>query len=84
MDEITVVIPAQTYDPDKYMGINGRCYLEEALDKAGHLNSRVSAFGDTTIDGTIYASKNDFGSYVIEEAFAEGKDITVTLVKVYK
>lgn len=78
---ITVTIPAQTFDQNKYVGAGCRCYLEEALDKAGYASARVSGFGRTKIGHKWYAPSEPFESPLLREAFERGEDVTVTLIE---
>lgn len=76
---ITVTIPPQKYDKEKYLGHGCRCYLEEALDKAGYKGATVYGVGRTEIEGKFYVTKEEFGGGVLQYAFAKGKSVTVNL-----
>lgn len=78
--QITVTIPAQKYDKDKYLGHGCRCYLEEALDKAGYPGSIVHGVGRTTIGNQHYVPRQPFGGGILKAAFDRGESVTVTLV----
>lgn len=83
MNEITVTIPAQTYNSEKYIGVGQRCYLEEALDKLGYKNSVVFSSGRTLIGRDRYkpSESTPFNYIICKESFNAGKDITITLIK---
>lgn len=77
---ITVTIPCQEFDIDKYF--NGTdCYLHNALTAQGFDNFYVGDSGGTFINGVHYSPMEEFGMHTVAKAFAEGKDITVTLIK---
>lgn len=83
MDSITVVIPAQVFDEYKYappMDNRQRCYLEEALDKAGHPGSIVYALGFTSLYDRKWKTAQRFSAMILRDAFARGESVTVTLV----
>lgn len=82
MEQITVTIPyTGPFNRHKYVADDGqRCYLEEALDKAGYKGSVVSAVGRVKINGKPYDPKEDFDSDVLRKAFDKGESVTVTLV----
>lgn len=76
---ITVTIPPQKYSDDKYLGHGCRCYLEEALDKAGYKGAIVSGIGRTQIEGKHYVTKTLFGGGILQDAFEKGESVTVIL-----
>jgi hypothetical protein len=81
-DKIEVVIPAQEYNLDKYMGLSGRCYLEEQLDNIyGEDKVWVGGSGRTEINGIVYGTEEAFNAEIVEVTFERGEDIKVTLIK---
>lgn len=91
-DIITVTIEPQIYDSGKYIGLTSlgfcqRCYLEEALDKAGFLGSHVSGGGYTWFDSEIglkprYETEESFGPHVVRDTFSKQLPLTVTLKRI--
>ena len=82
MENIKVVIPPQEFKDSKYLGIMQRCYLEEALDKAGYIDSAVGAGGFSKIKGNTYIPKEAFNVGVVQQAFKEGKSVEVELIPI--
>ena len=84
-ESIIVTIPAQEYNDNKYIGISQRCYLEEALDKAGFVGATVSGDGYTRFESDDYFLRwrpvEVFNANTVKEAFNAGQAITVKLVK---
>lgn len=86
-ESIIVTIPAQEFDPEKYLGQRQRCYLEDALDKAGLVGAKVLGFGETKFENEDPSSRwmpaEPFNGIAVKEAFDAGQAITVKLVKIY-
>lgn len=80
MENIVVTIPTQEYSRNKYIGNIVRCYLEEALDKAGFKYVSVSGGGSTKIGITWYTPSEPFNATIVKEAFDKNESITVTLI----
>lgn len=87
MDSITVVIPAQPYLYDKYIGwdnitnLSKPCYLEEALTKAGYTDNKVTGDGITVINNKTYKPAEPFNGNVVK-AKIEHESISVTLIPI--
>lgn len=80
MSNIIVTIPVEgEFSYHKYLGMKGRCYLEEALDAEGYTNSHVGAFGCATIDGIPYKTVKRFNSEKVAIAFALKTSLIVEL-----
>lgn len=82
MESIIVTIPAQKWDCGKYTGFKGRCYLEEALDRACYQNVSVSGDGITTIGNKMYEPKEAFNADVCMEKLIRNESITVELIPI--
>lgn len=81
MKTITVTIPAQKFDYNKYYALTDdeKCYLHEALSKVFPKSQiSVGSFGKTTIDKIAYEPLEAFSAGVIRESFNQDKDIIVT------
>lgn len=77
---ISVYIPPQEWSLDKYAGNNRqRCYLAEALDKAGYKDVSVSGWGETFIGNIQYKPVEPFDGDIVKEALKAGKGLTVNL-----
>lgn len=77
--EITVTIPAQKYDFDKYTSPTN-CYIAEAIRKLyPNKQINVTSFGITEINDIIYRPIGHFDSDILIEAFSQNKDVTLTL-----
>lgn len=81
---LIVTIQPQKFDPLKYADTNS-CYLAEAI-RAIKPKSEISVgdVGHTLIDGVEYKTEKYFDINILQEAFANGEAMTITLLPLPK
>lgn len=82
--KITVIIPVQEYRKEKYADPTN-CYLAEQLKLLGY-DSKV-CYLDTQItlpfsnEQATYDYTSRFDSMILQDSFAKGKPLSITLIK---